>query len=107
MFSGERTLNHMDTNCIKPFILRKVNIWIILCIITAATDDHGREETPCCIFTSRFGGCPEMHPWGKPGMVRILCWKMLNQNSLQRTSELQLCKGGSRMHPNKMFSGVS
>lgn len=56
--------------------------------------------TPC-------SGSPEMHPWGKPGMVPTLCWKMLNQNSPQRISELQLCKGSARVWPNKMFSDMS
>lgn len=53
-----------------------------------------------------FSGSPEMHPWGKRGMVPTLCWKMLNQNSVERMSELQLCKGGARMWPNKVFSDL-
>lgn len=53
-----------------------------------------------------FSGSPEMHPWGKPGMVPTLCWKMLKQNSLQRMN-CSFEKGDSRMWPSKVFSDVS
>lgn len=87
--------------------------WIILFVITAATDYHGREEPPCSIFTSTV--LDMIHPiqWQSRNAPLGKTWdgaysgKMLNQNSLQRMSELQLCKGGARMWFNKMFSDMS
>lgn len=87
--------------------------WIIKFIITAATDDHGREETPCSIFTSTVLDMRHPIQWksrnaplGKT-LGPTLCRKMLKQNSLQRMSELQLWKGDSRMWLSKTFSDVS